>query len=73
MWSSTGIHRRAFGNYGKAAEDLSSEERGSTWVLFGESGIAKVKLSRPKRSESVNMTIKAAAMKDPEKQSCPRI
>lgn len=49
----------------RLAADLSEEERGSTWVLFGESGIAKVKLLRHSVPESVNMTIKQRAMRDP--------
>lgn len=49
----------------RLAADLSEEERDSTWVLFRESGIEKVKLLRHSVPESVNMTIKQRAMKDP--------
>jgi len=49
----------------RLAADLSEEERISSWVLFGESGIEKVKILRHSVPESVNMTIKQRAMKDP--------
>jgi D-lactate dehydrogenase (cytochrome) len=49
----------------KLAADLSTEERSASWVLFGESGIEKVKLLRHSVPESVNMTIQRRAMNDP--------
>ena len=49
----------------KLAAELTTEERNATWVLFGESGIGKIKLLRHSVPESVNMTIKQRSMSDP--------
>ncbi|HWQ79242.1 MAG TPA: FAD-binding oxidoreductase [Anaerovoracaceae bacterium] len=46
------------------AAGLTMEEQKSSWVLFGESGIGKIKLLRHSVPESVNMAIKQRAMKD---------